>query len=171
MSLTYVKIASVEITATGGAQTIDFTNIPGHFDDLVLNLSLRGAEGGFEVVSIRPNGLTTNRANRYMYGAGSGTPGSGTSTDNWSSYWNPSSSTASVFSSHTVYFPGYKSSNNKSSSSDAVTEHNGTEAFAWFDSNLWSSSSAITSLTIIGSAGLRNIGRYSTATLYGISRQ
>jgi hypothetical protein len=51
---------------------------------------------------------------------------------------------------------------------DAVTENNGTTAFAKLSAGLWSDSAAITSVKLISQTG-NNFVQYSTAYLYGIS--
>jgi len=67
-----------------------------------------------------------------------------------------------------LYFPNYRSSNNKSVSGDTVGENNGTQAFARLVAFLFASTNAITSITLKLSTG--NLAQHSTATLYGITR-
>ena len=49
---------------------------------------------------------------------------------------------------------------------DAVVENNATESFQSFTAGLWSSTDAITQITLILSGG--NVVQYSSASLYGI---
>jgi hypothetical protein len=74
--------------------------------------------------------------------------------------------TASTFSNIEIYIPNYAGSTNKSFSIDAVGENNATAAYAGLVAGLWSTSSAITAISI---ASTTLFAEFSTATLYGIS--
>jgi hypothetical protein len=74
--------------------------------------------------------------------------------------------TASTFGNGEVYIPNYAGSTNKSMSADGVSENNGTEAYTDLIANLWSNTSAITSILLYPDSGTWQ--QYSTATLYGI---
>lgn len=172
MADTFVKIASVTVGA-GGASSIDFTSIPSTYTDLCVKLSLRTnkSSGSSDSVFLRMNGDTgsTSYKYRYLYGSGSSTASgaNGGSGDQWSYLGdaNITSSTSNTFSSADVYIPNYAGSNQKSVSNDIVMENNSTTAYATLAANLWTSTSAITSLSFITTS---QFVQYSTATLYGI---
>ncbi len=167
MPTTYKLISKVTV-GSGGAANIEFTSIPGTYTDLVIKIS-----GRFSVDSasafLRYNGTTTNGSSRFLEGSGSAVS---STTDN-SYQYGPvhgivnSTKTASVFGNAEIYIPNYTSSNNKSSSSDGVTENNGTATTMALGANLWSNTAAITSIQIVPAAG-GNFVQYSTARLYGI---
>ena len=79
-----------------------------------------------------------------------------------------STATSNTFGNSELYIPNYAGSTNKSSSADAVAESNTTTVFAYLNAALWSSTAAITSITLTPDAGGANFVQYSTATLYGI---
>lgn len=166
MANTYVKIASVTVTGATAAN-MEFTSIPATYDDLVLKISTRGDTGSVTNVEIRPNNQTANRTARRLYGSGSGVA-SESITRNDAGFWNAPTYTANTFSSNEVYIPNYRGSTNKSFSADGVNENNATEAWQFLVANLWSDTSAITSITIIPTTG--NWVQYTSATLYGIKK-
>jgi hypothetical protein len=112
------------------------------------------------------NGSTSNRSMRELYGY-NGSTGSGTDTTLRIGYIPGSSATANTFGSGEVYIPNYTSSNNKSSSADGVSENNSALAVTAITANLWSNTSAITSITIYALNG--NLVEFSEFALYGIS--
>ena len=162
---TFVKIASVTV-GSGGASSIDFTSIPSTYTDLCLVLSARTTRSATqEDLRVAYNSTTTNFTARFITGTGSGVA-SYTDTRFYGSV--PSAtSTSSTFGSISAYIPNYAGSNNKSASVDYVCENNATAAESGLVANLWSNTSAITSISITG-ASSGNFVQYSTATLYGI---
>lgn len=159
-------IQTVEVGA-GGAANIEFTSIPQTYTDLVLVCSLRSTQD--TVVSyVRFNGATTNLSSRLLLGSGSAASSqSDASNIKLQGFQNPSGFTASTFSNSTIYIPNYAGATNKSISADYVSENNATSAWSGFTAGLWSSTNAITQITIVcASAG--NYVQYSTASLYGI---
>jgi len=164
---TMTKLATVAVGA-GGSATIDFTNIPQTYTDLVVKVSARStasqASNGF-LFDIRPNGSSANMTRRSVYGNGSATASS-TGTEGYNMVLNPSDYTASTFSNTDIYIPNYTSSNYKSISTDTVSENNATTVLTLLGALLWSNTSAITSITLTPLGG--NFVQHSTATLYGI---
>jgi hypothetical protein len=167
MANTYEAIATVTV-GSGGAADIQFTSIPQTYTDLVLSLSLRDSDtgGDWSEASIKPNGATTNRSARSVYGTGSAA-GSDNNTAIYAWISN-ANNTANTFGNATVYMPNYTSSNAKSMSIDSVTENNATAALAVLNAALWNDSAAITSITI--TPEVANFAQHSTATLYGIKK-
>jgi len=172
MANTYTALATVTV-GSGGAADIEFTSIPNTYTDLVLQLSLRDDKvgaGTFTGVKIQFNGSATGYSLRYLYGDGSSVASASTggSAGQYVGGWqNSSANTASSFGSSTVYISNYAGSNNKSISTDSVSETNATAALAALVAYLWSDASAISSLKITCNSG-GNWVQYSTATLYGI---
>jgi hypothetical protein len=170
MALTYQAIATVTV-GSGGAANIEFTSIPGTYTDLKVVVSARNVAsnvaGG---VWLYPNGSSANMTGRILAGTGSAAV-SGTDTKVYG-YTNSANSTASTFGNIEFYIPNYTSSNNKSISVDSVMENNATEGRQGLMAGLWSSSSAITSITLESfnnsTSAVANFVEHSTATLYGI---
>jgi surface antigen len=167
MPTTFIKIASVTV-GSGGAASMSFSSIPSTYTDLVLKISARGdyaALGSSYKLSF--NGSNSSFSVRALEGAGSGTPSSFTQTQYVGSAVG-STATANTFNNGEIYIPNYTSTANvKSFSVDAVSENNGTEAYADLIAGLWSATpAAITSLALTPTSG--NFTQYSTAVLYGI---
>lgn len=171
MPVTYKLISSVTV-GSGGAANIEFTSIPGTFDDLLFVFSCRenfSGVGSYVVGSF--NSTTTNYSARELIGAGSGAPGSNTYTTGAASrlmgYTTADNATASTFGNSSLYIPNYRSSANKSWSVDGVSENNATTAVQVFIAGLWTNSAAITSASFTAFNG-QNWMQHSTAYLYGI---
>ena len=160
-------IASVTVGA-GGAASIDFTSIPATYTDLVIKYSGRtnaGTTGNDLLISL--NGSTANFTHRRLQGSGSGTPASYNGATGNVAVDEGQTATGSTFSNIEIYIPNYAGSTNKSISGDAVTENNGTEAYAFIGAVLWSQTAAINRITLTPYSG--SIVQFSTAYLYGIS--
>lgn len=169
---TMKKIQSVTV-GSGGQANIEFTNIPGTFDDLLLKISARESGGNLVIQTFYLNNDTGNNYSyRRIQGAGSGTPNTalGSSVSTLDMAVIPGSGdTASTFGSAEYYIANYTSSSAKSISSDSVTENNGTTAYQRLGAGLWTGTSAITSIKF-APAGTATFLQHSTATLYGIKR-
>jgi len=168
MPNTYQVISSVTV-GSGGAANIQFTSIPQTYTDLILQVSARTDEAGanWSEGRITFNGSSSGYTNRYVLGTGSATSSGSVGTAYvYGGRGTAAAATSSTFSNSYIYIPNYASSNNKSISTDEVTENNATAALAFFNAGLWSNSAAITSITITPNTG--NFVQYSTAVLYGI---
>jgi len=168
----WTVIAHTEV-GSGGASTIEFLNtgnIASTYTDLLLVMSLRTARSQVaDEVRIYFNSANSNLSTRYLEGAGSGTPASNTTANGLVGLCPANNATANTFGNLQVYIPNYAGSTNKSFSSDAVTEHNATEAYQSLVAGLWSQTSAITKITIVNQTSV-NFVQYSSATLYGITK-
>ncbi len=163
-----IPISTVTV-GSGGAASIDFTGIPQIYTDLLLVSSIRTSRAAYhESLTMSFNGATTNRTNRRIYGDGTGAA-STSDTIMYGGQAAGATATASTFGNSATYIPNYASSNNKSSSNDAVSENNATNALAMLNANLWSSSAAINQITLTPENG-GTIQQYSTVTLYGIRK-
>lgn len=165
--MTYTLISTITVGA-GGASTIDFNSIPQTYTDLLLVYSLRDNRADYtSIVALTINGVTTNRTWRNLTN-GSGTVGTNSGSTYWIGSINGSSATASTFGNGQTYIASYTSSANKIMSSDTVTETNGSQSENYIFTNLWSQTSAITSLSLACPLATA-FAQYSTATLYGIN--
>ena len=163
---TFIKIASVTV-GSGGAASIDFTSIPSTYTDLCVKLSVRISQAtSANNITLSLNSSTSTFSSKLLYGTGSAAASASQSNNNFIDVQG-STSTANTFTSVDLYLPNYAGSNNKSISTDAVTENNATAAYAEMWATLWSTSSAITSIGFTAPAA-STFTQYSTATLYGI---
>jgi hypothetical protein len=166
MASTYSLISSVTV-GSGGAAIMQFTSIPQTYTDLKVVWSGRSVSGGnnYDVPNVTINNQSA-ATNKYLLGNGST---ASTSTDGSNVYAGVmvgSGATASTFSNCEIYFPNYTSTTNKSVSIDSVSENNATAALTLFIAGLFTTSTAINTITLSGSI---NFVQYSTAYLYGIS--
>jgi len=167
-----MELIEAKTVGSGGAASITFTSIPQTYTDLKIVMSARSTRNAIDDevrININGTGVGTNFTSRVLGGEGaSGTQFSTSYSTGRITLGIPGATvTASTFASTEHYFPNYTGSNNKSISSDNVTENNGTNAYADLSASLYSSSSAITSLVFTTNLGLFAEG--STASLYGIS--
>ena len=160
MANTFELISSVTV-GSGGAATITFSSIPSTFTDLCMKVSAKNLSGVAQTIRASINGSTANISTRYIEGTGS-TVYSGTDT-NW---LGSSGDSTNTFSNFEWYIPNYAGSSYKSISVDSVTELNGNPAYATLIAGLWSSTSALNSITLTQSGS--NFAQYSTAYLYGV---
>ena len=169
MANTYKLISSVTV-GSGGAANIEFTSIPDTYTDLVILSSLRTNTSGddFDGIRMTFNNASANRSMKRLYGLGSGSPGTSSNSYIMASQASTALNTSNTFGNGFCYIPNYRSSNYKSASSEEVNENNATRAIAEIDANLWSDTSAITSIQLV-SENAANFVQYSTAYLYGIS--
>jgi hypothetical protein len=171
MAYTYSLLASSTVGA-GGASTITFNNIPQNYTDLVVKISTRSVTANaVDAIYARFNKNSVGFTNKVLYGETTGT-GSFSPSILYihCGYGVGGNGTANTFSNTEIYIPNYTSVNNKSVSTDSVTETNASTAQAGVESleaALWSNPTAISSITFTQeSAG--NFAQYSTAYLYGI---
>ena len=167
---TFVQIGAT-VTVSTSVATISFTSIPATYTDLKLVLSARSDYSGqSDEAYLKLNGSSASIYSwKMIYGTG-GTPLS--ASDSAENYGiagiqiDAATSTANVFANGEIYIPNYASANYKSVSMEHCTETNGSSAALKMISGLWSSTDAITSLSLSGQLG--NFVQYSTASLYGI---
>jgi hypothetical protein len=168
MANTMTLIASSTVGA-GGAASIDFTSISGSYTDLCVLTSLRAVDSAnnFYLAKVTFNSDTTagNYSSRLL-GAFGSTVYSATNTY-YSGYIPSAARTANTFGNNQIYIPNYAGSNQKSISTDSVTEGNGSSyEILGLWAGKWTGTSAITSISIASDTG--NLAQYSTAYLYGV---
>jgi hypothetical protein len=167
MPANYVLLEKITVGAAG-ASSVTFSGIPQTgYTDLVVKVSARQTTGDVAYANLRFNGSTTGYSYRSIEGDGS-TAASYTSSAAAYGITNTSAYTANTFNNVEFYVPNYTGSNNKSWSSDSVTETNATGAYADLIAGLWSNSAAITSIQLFPNTG--NFVQYSTFYLYGVAK-
>jgi hypothetical protein len=165
MANTFELIASSTVGVLGAA-SIDFTSIPSTYTDLCLNVSVRGSFVALnDSLYVNVNGSTANQTGRVLLGDGS-TAGSQSFSRIVGRDIPGVAATSNTFSNISIYCPNYAGSSFKSFSIDDVMENNGTTVVMGISANLWSITSAITSLSLVPASG--NFVQYSTAYLYGV---
>lgn len=153
---------------SGGAASITFSAIAADWTDLVVMVSSRSSRSFTSGdISLNLNGSASNFTGRFLQGNGSSAASSTTTTRVGATSGN--TATANTFGNATIYIPNYRSSANKSISTDSVSEHNATTIYQAIDANLWSVTDAITSITLQIDAGAGNFTEFSSASLYGIT--
>ena len=167
MPANYVLLERIELNAS--AASVTFANIPqtGYTDLKIVGSTRSSNSNNYGDVFFTFNGLTTNRSARYIEGSGSAVS-SATQTTMGAGSGQGNSATANTFGSWELYIPNYTSSNFKSSSADGVGENNATQAYASLYANLWSSTAAITSVTVLPLSTFSFV-QYSTFSLYGLA--
>ena len=146
---------------------VTFSSIPQTYTDLKLVMSVRdtitGTGNAWQAFDIYFNGSNTGISGKHLFGTGS----SAASNSVAYGYANEGSTTSNTFSNNEIYISNYTSANYKSYSVEQVTENNATSALSSLIAGLWSSTSAITSITCsaLGTAFAAD----STFYLYGIS--
>lgn len=158
-------------TQTLGSATpsVTFSSIPQGYTDLVLTISARSsfATGAVSDLFVYFNGSNTSLTSRWLQGNGaSASSASGAAAGD--PLVTMANNAANTFNSVTVYIPNYASTTvNKAYSIDDVTEDNATTAYQRLVASLWSSTAAITSVTVLEANGA-NLVANSTFSLYGI---
>ena len=165
----YILLEKITVGAAG-ASSVTFSSIPQTgYTDLVLKISPRQVAGGvWQGISLTVNGSTSTYSSKILEGgdstatsANGGTTGIGLNS--------VGVLYASTFASSEVYIPNYTSSNYKSFSVDSVSEGNQSGGvYQDLIAGLWSTTSAITSITLTGSSN--NFAQYSTFYLYGVAK-
>ena len=154
-------------TLGSAAPSVTFNSIPQTYKALRLCISGRLSSGSPASTVLSFNGNTLNRATREMYGNGT-TVSTAAGSTMYADLSSGATDTASVFSSSIIEIPDYTSASAyKSSIADCASENNSSVAYLDAVSNLWSDTTAITSLTCTAGGGV-NYATASSFTLYGI---
>lgn len=165
----YVLLERIELNADTASVT--FSNIPQTgYTDLKIEISARTTHTApSENIMIRPNGATTNLSSKRLAGTGSAAASYNSATLLYAFEADGGGATANTFSNGEIYIPNYNSTTTfKSFSTDGVMENNAATAYMTMGAGLWSSNSAITSLTLIPESGYSFVSG-STFSLYGIA--
>jgi hypothetical protein len=172
MAFTYSKLAEINV-GSGGAVTIDFTNIPQNYTDLVVKASLRDSTSDTDAnFWIRFNDNLVGYSRQYLYAGGSGSALalSGTNEDRlYAAYSNSANSTGSTFGNTEFYIPNYTANASKSVSLESVAEGNIVGMRMAMVAGLWASPTAISKVSIF--PWVSPFVQHSTATLYGVKAE
>jgi hypothetical protein len=164
MANTYTLIEAK--TLGSAVSSVTFSSIPQTYTDLLVKLSIRNSQstGAWNDCLVTFNGTTHTRTQRRLNSDGSSV---GSATDSAINIRvNNAGTTSNTFGNAEMYIPNYRSSNNKSISTDEVTENNATTAWAALVAGLVTTSDAITSMTFTALSDNWVIN--STFYLYGI---
>lgn len=167
MANTYTLIQTIPITSS--VASVTFSAIPQIYTDLVLKAFARTdrAAGISDSILTQFNNTTTTYSGRFVF-----TDGSSVGSQPYSSTTGFSATsagaTSNVFSNCEMYISNYTGSTSKAFIDDNVIENNATFSYVLNDSGLWATSSAITSIVVVGGNG--NIVSGSSFSLYGISK-
>ena len=172
MAITTNNLISRQTVGSAGATSITFSNIPQTFTDLKVVVSGRtDYANSSDEVYLKLNGSSASIYSwKMLYGTGSAAASASDSAEGYGIAGvqiDGSTATASVFSNGEIYIPNYTSANYKSISMEHCPETNATAINMKMVAGLWSSTAAITSLSLSGGTG--NFVQYSTFSLYGIS--
>jgi len=167
----FESIATVTVTASGGASTIEFTSISASYQHLqirgVWRLTGTSASGGYANVRLNSDS-GSNYAWHTLRGDGSAAAasGGGSTAEAYIERIPTSSQTASVFGGAVLDVLDYAStSKNKTLRSLAGYDANGA-GYVFLNSGLWASASAVTSIAFTPSHG--NFAQHSTVALFGV---
>jgi hypothetical protein len=168
MSVFLQPLQTVTVGA-GGTSSVSFTNIPQTFTDLKIEYSISSTVASTnDSIVLAFNSSTSNFSNTYLYG----NPPGGNAISGRGNYYgglsDGSTATSNTFANNELYISNYAGSNYKSYIVDSVNENNATAAFQFLVAGLWSSTSAISSITFTTSL---LISQYSKFSLYGVLRQ
>lgn len=169
MPNTFTLISSATV-GSGGANSITFSSIPATYTDLLIKYSLRATTSSvYNDVDVILTGGTYSNA-KVLYAI------NGTTVSSYSPGTNAfiaetvgATATSNTFSNGEIYIPNYTSTINKSASGDAVGENNASATVAILGAALYTSSAAITAVTLQNGTGAQgDFVQHSTAYLYGI---
>jgi hypothetical protein len=166
----YVLLERIELNAS--AASVTFANIPqtGYTDLKVVASARTDNTGAGYRIKASFNGSSSNFTGRFLYGGGSGSGASSTTTNEIFGFVDGTTETASTFSNNEIYIPNYLSTTAaKSVSTDTVMENNATQAYSALWAGLWNpgTQAAINSVTL--TAELGNFVANSTFSLYGLA--
>lgn len=172
MALTYIAIST--ITASGSISSIDFTNIPQTYTDLLILASVRSTHTDtnddwyMRINNISNAGTYTNIG---LYGNGSSALSwnftGGTTGAQIYGGWNNPSSPSQIFTPISWYFPNYTNTSlNKTFGWDGAQEFNATTARRYIGGGIYAQTTAISRITIF--SWNASWAQNTQATLYGI---
>ena len=155
---TYDPIATQRLNSA--ATTVTFSNIPGTYTDLVLTMEGHATSGDF--LYLRVNSDTGNNYSRTFI-SGSGSAASSSRTSNFSAFYASIGTSSTARGIARVQFQSYS---NTSVYKTMLVNGGSAGAYVQNQVALWRSTSAITSITVLGGSG--DLGAGFKLSLYGI---
>ena len=168
MANTYKLIETKVIPSA--TSSLSFTSIPSTYTDLLLKVSARSDTGAaFAGLVIAPNGSSTNYTLKWMGDAGGGLVSYTQTTFGYNHlcYIPGGGAASSIFGNAEITIHNYASANFKSVVCDGANENNLAAIYQGISTGLWSSTTAISSLTF--STG-GNFVTNTSFSLYGITK-
>jgi hypothetical protein len=172
---TYTLISSQVLGSS--AASVTFSSIPSTYKDLVLKTSIRTDYAStIDYLFMTINGDTSAKyswtrlqgngsaATSGRQAASAPTPASGTI---YFGFLDGNTTTSNTFANGEIYIPNYTSTTSKQISTYSATENNATQAFIDAFANLYTGTSAISSLLLQPQSG-NNFVSGSSFYLYGI---
>ena len=155
---------------SGGLGGFDFNNIPQTYTDLKVVISARSVTtGGLDSLGLMFNTVQTNVSNTQITGSGPSNASTSRSTYRAVMAIPGANQTANTFASIEIYIPNYRLSNFKQVIVDGgFSTTSTTVGRATFVADLWSQSTAITSLRFNTATSGQNFAEGSSFSLYGI---
>ena len=167
MPNTYTPIGSATVAA-GGVASVTLSAIPQIYNDLLIKISSQSSTGSsLQYLTVSPNN-STSITFRNIVNEGSTTVSSYSSSGYGGGVGNiitgaTTGGSVNTFNNLEMYFPNYAdATSQKAYSVDSVT---GNSQWGWLGSNLYGSTSAITSIVVSAASGL---AANTTIYLYGI---
>lgn len=165
MANTYMLISKVTVTST--QSSIDFTNIPSTFTDLLICHSLKTNRPVYhESILLSFNNETANRTYRRIYGVNNVNVDNGTVMYGGQATGS-TNLPSTAFGTSMIYISAYTASRAKISLEYGGSENNDTNTLRDMNANIWNNNNSITSITLTPENG-GVIQTNSTAYLYGI---
>jgi len=165
----YESIATVTV-GSGGASSIDFTNIPSTYSHLQIRAITKGSTTSR--IWMRFNNVSTGTPYDYHSLYGNGTSAGAIADISENEIWlavDGQSATTDTFTGLIVDILDY-SNTNKNKTTRSLGGHSIDSAsywIVWFESGLWRSTNAINRVTLTASSG--TFSQYSTFALYGVN--
>jgi len=169
----YDSIATTTVGA-GGTSSITFSSIPSTYTHLQIRgigRTNRSANGDYSLVRLNSDSSTSNYTSHYLQGNGS-SAASGAYVQSFAgglwSRWGAASDGSSIFGAGVMDILDYANTSKYKTLRDlGGLETNTSNSQINFESTMWLSTSAITSITIVPGAGT-SWDQYTQFALYGI---
>ena len=170
MAITYTLIASS--TLGSSAATVNFSNIPNTFTDLIAKFSVRATDASDWMIVKLNNITTTTYSETWLRGTGSA---ASSARQDFTNYYggngndlliNLSGSTSNTFTNGEMYIPSYTANANKSTSFFMATENNATAANMTALAGIWRNTAVINQIEFDTAGTSFTAG--SSFFLYGI---
>lgn len=168
----FESISTVTVGA-GGSSTVTFSSIPSTYKHLQIRGIFKGSSANNALVLMQFNSDTGSNYSRHTLQGNQtavGSNGQTTQTSTVAGYWHPTFPTPDTnnFGATIIDILDYQNTNkNKAVRVFSGTNNNNTYGTVVVSSGLWMSTSAISSITLIGpDAG--TFAQYSSFALYGI---